>query len=288
MQATAFQSAPADFRRDARGNDPAVGAIAGYGPPVIFLAGPWLLLALMLSGPFLLTLVPSCSWRRRSSSRSPPRFSPRRTCSSAAARCPGASRVQQRSRPATRPGQIDASGKARTVGRACKVSDTDAASFQIVRRRLFGIAYRVLGSASEADDVVQDAWIRWQRTDRGTIRDPAAFLATMTERLALTVGQSARARHEISSGPLQADAVDLRRRSVTSRGAGRSARARAARAAGEAVRDRASGLHPSRGVRLSPPKDRRRAGAQRGKRAADRHSRARAPPRRTTPTCRTR
>jgi RNA polymerase sigma-70 factor, ECF subfamily len=89
------------------------------------------------------------------------------------------------------------------------VSDTDAASFQSVRPRLFGIAYRVLGSASEADDVVQDAWIRWQRTDRGTIRDPTAFLATMTVRLALTVGQSARARHEISSGPLETDEVDL-------------------------------------------------------------------------------
>ena len=82
------------------------------------------------------------------------------------------------------------------------------ASFQIVRPRLFGIAYRVLGSANEADDVVQDAWIRWQRTDRGKIRDPAAFLATMTARLALTVGQSAHARREICSGPLQADAVD--------------------------------------------------------------------------------
>jgi RNA polymerase sigma-70 factor (ECF subfamily) len=92
---------------------------------------------------------------------------------------------------------------------AATVSETDAASFQIVRPRLFGIACRVLGSASEADDVVQDAWIRWQRTDRGQIRDPAAFLATMTARVALTVGQSARARHEISSGPLEADAVDL-------------------------------------------------------------------------------
>jgi RNA polymerase sigma-70 factor (ECF subfamily) len=90
-----------------------------------------------------------------------------------------------------------------------EVSDVDAASFQIVRPRLFGIAYRVLRSASEADDVVQDAWIRWQGTDRGTIRDPAAFLATMTARLALTVGQSARARREICIGPLPADAVDL-------------------------------------------------------------------------------
>jgi RNA polymerase sigma-70 factor (ECF subfamily) len=89
------------------------------------------------------------------------------------------------------------------------VAEPHAASFQVVRPRLFGIACRVLGSASEADDVVQDAWIRWQRTDRDQIRDPAAFLATMTARLALTVGQSARARREISSGPLQADAVDL-------------------------------------------------------------------------------
>ena len=71
------------------------------------------------------------------------------------------------------------------------ISAADAsgtASFQIVRSRLFGIAYRVLGTTSDADEVVQDAWIRWQRTDRGTIRDPAAFLATMTARLALTEG----------------------------------------------------------------------------------------------------
>ena len=87
--------------------------------------------------------------------------------------------------------------------------EPDAASFQVVRPRLFGIAYRVLGSANDADDVVQDAWIRWQGTDRGEIRDPVGFLITMTTRLALTVGQSARVRHEISSGPLELDAVDL-------------------------------------------------------------------------------
>jgi RNA polymerase sigma-70 factor (ECF subfamily) len=88
-------------------------------------------------------------------------------------------------------------------------ASTSVSEFQGVRPRLFGIAYRVLGSAAEADDVVQDAWIRWQGTDRREIRDPAAFLATMTVRLALTVGQSARARHEVSSGPLQLDAGDL-------------------------------------------------------------------------------
>jgi RNA polymerase sigma-70 factor (ECF subfamily) len=87
-------------------------------------------------------------------------------------------------------------------------SDADTASFQDVRPRLFGIAYRVLGNRTEADDVVQDAWIRWQGTDRDQVRDPAAFLVTMTSRLALTVGHSARARHEICGEP--ADAVDPR------------------------------------------------------------------------------
>jgi RNA polymerase sigma-70 factor, ECF subfamily len=79
-------------------------------------------------------------------------------------------------------------------------------TFQTVRPRLFGIACRVLGDADEADDVVQDAWIRWQRTDRDQVRDPTGFLVTMTGRLALTVGQSARARREISG--LDAVAVD--------------------------------------------------------------------------------
>ena len=76
------------------------------------------------------------------------------------------------------------------------MTGADVASFHTVRPRLFGIAYRVLGSPAEADDVVQDAWIRWQRTDRTTVRDAAAFLATTTTRLAINVGQSARARHE--------------------------------------------------------------------------------------------
>jgi RNA polymerase sigma-70 factor (ECF subfamily) len=95
------------------------------------------------------------------------------------------------------------------ITRSLRSVDTDAASFQTVRPRLVGIACRVLGSPSEADDVVQDAWIRWQGTDREQVRDPAAFLITMTSRLALTVGQSARARREISSGPLETEAIDL-------------------------------------------------------------------------------
>jgi RNA polymerase sigma-70 factor (ECF subfamily) len=83
------------------------------------------------------------------------------------------------------------------------------ASFEAVRPRLFGIAYRTLESAADADDVVQDAWIRWHRTDRDKVRDTAAFLATTTKRLALNVAQSARVRHETSIDPRYPEPVDL-------------------------------------------------------------------------------
>ncbi|MFE0733068.1 RNA polymerase sigma-70 factor [Streptomyces antibioticus] len=74
--------------------------------------------------------------------------------------------------------------------------------------RLFGIAYRVLGSVVEAEDVVQEAWLRWQNTDRRTIREPAAFLATVTTRLAINISQSARMRRESYIGPWLPDPLD--------------------------------------------------------------------------------
>jgi RNA polymerase sigma-70 factor, ECF subfamily len=88
------------------------------------------------------------------------------------------------------------------------VLDADTVSFVHVRPRLFGIARRVLGSASDADDIVQEAWIRWHESDRSLVRDPAAFLATTTTRLALNVGQSARARRETDFGERLVDLVD--------------------------------------------------------------------------------
>jgi RNA polymerase sigma-70 factor (ECF subfamily) len=88
------------------------------------------------------------------------------------------------------------------------VADADVASFHTVRPRLFGIAYRVLGSATEADDVVQDAWIRWHGTDRSQVRDATAFLVATTTRLAINVGQSARARRETCNGWRTIEPVD--------------------------------------------------------------------------------
>jgi RNA polymerase sigma-70 factor, ECF subfamily len=101
-----------------------------------------------------------------------------------------------------------AAGAAVPGDRAGGVSEADAALFQTTRPRLFGIAYRVLGGASEADDVVQETWIRWQGTDRSNVRDATAFLATTTMRLAINVTQSARARREMQIGPRLVDAVD--------------------------------------------------------------------------------
>ncbi|MFJ8357232.1 RNA polymerase sigma-70 factor [Streptomyces sp. NPDC093984] len=80
--------------------------------------------------------------------------------------------------------------------------------FVELRPRLFGIAYRVLGSAVEAEDVVQEVWLRWQRTDRDVVVSPVAFLSSTTTRLAINVAQSARVRRETYIGPWLPEPVD--------------------------------------------------------------------------------
>lgn len=80
--------------------------------------------------------------------------------------------------------------------------------FLSARPRLFGIAYRILGSAVEAEDIVQDTWLRWQNTDRAQIHEPAAFLTTVTTRLAINLAQSARVRRESYVGPWLPEPVD--------------------------------------------------------------------------------
>ena len=85
--------------------------------------------------------------------------------------------------------------------------DDGLSVFLSMRTRLFAIAYRMLGSAAEAEDVVQDVWLRWQTTDRSVVRDAAAFLATTATRLAINVMQSARARRETSVQPWQVESV---------------------------------------------------------------------------------
>jgi RNA polymerase sigma-70 factor (ECF subfamily) len=76
-----------------------------------------------------------------------------------------------------------------------------AASFEEHRAHLVRVAYGQLGSLAEAEDVVQDAWLRLQRADASEIRDLRAWLTTTVSRLALDTLRSARARRERYVGP---------------------------------------------------------------------------------------
>jgi len=71
-----------------------------------------------------------------------------------------------------------------------------AESFEPHRRRLLGLAYRMLGSMADAEDAVQDAYLRWHAADRNNVSDPRAFLMTTTTRICLDMLTSARARRE--------------------------------------------------------------------------------------------
>lgn len=87
-------------------------------------------------------------------------------------------------------------------------ADAALAAFEDARPRLFGIAYRMLGSVAEAEDLVQETWLRWAAADRADVREPAAFLATTITRLALTELDSARVRRERYTGPWLPEPVD--------------------------------------------------------------------------------
>ncbi|OWY60759.1 hypothetical protein B7486_67440 [cyanobacterium TDX16] len=85
--------------------------------------------------------------------------------------------------------------------------DTDASelehavqAFAAMRPQLLDLARRALRSPDDAEDVVQEAWLRWQGCDRTRIRNPEAFLVTVTTRLALDAVRRAHVRHETSVG----------------------------------------------------------------------------------------
>jgi RNA polymerase sigma-70 factor, ECF subfamily len=80
--------------------------------------------------------------------------------------------------------------------------------FMTERPQLVRLAHRVLGRGAAAEDVVQEAWVRWQRTDRRAVDNPAAFLATVTTRLAINVRQAAATRHETTDVQRLPDRAD--------------------------------------------------------------------------------
>jgi len=84
---------------------------------------------------------------------------------------------------------------------AARAVEEAAQVFDPLRPRLIRIAYRMLGSVADAEDVVQDAFIRWLAADRGTVREPEAYLRSVVTRLCLDQLKSARRRREAYVGP---------------------------------------------------------------------------------------
>ncbi|MBN9508868.1 MAG: RNA polymerase sigma factor SigJ [Alphaproteobacteria bacterium] len=79
--------------------------------------------------------------------------------------------------------------------------DGPALAFEPHRARLTGLAYRMLGSVAEAEDAVQDAYLRWHEADRSAVRDAAGFLYRLVTRLCIDRLKSARVRRETYIGP---------------------------------------------------------------------------------------
>jgi len=82
-----------------------------------------------------------------------------------------------------------------------------AAAFEPLRPTLMRVAYRMLGSVTDAEDMVQEAFIRWMRADRAAVREPAAFLRSTVTRLCLDQLKSARRQRETYIGPWLPDPV---------------------------------------------------------------------------------
>lgn len=80
-------------------------------------------------------------------------------------------------------------------------------AFSEIRPRLVRLAYRMLGSVADAEDVVQDAYLRWLATNQDAVRQPAAFLRTIVTRLCLNELKSARRRREVYIGPSLPDPI---------------------------------------------------------------------------------
>ena len=82
-----------------------------------------------------------------------------------------------------------------------EASRNAAAEFDPLRPRLIRIAYRMLGSVADAEDVVQESFLRWLDADRDAVREPEAFLRRVVTRLCLDQLKSARSRRETYMGP---------------------------------------------------------------------------------------
>lgn len=89
--------------------------------------------------------------------------------------------------------------------------------FAALRPRLFGIAYRMLGSADDADEVLQEAYLRWHRADEATIRVPEAWLVAVVTRLSIDRLRRAGSEREAYPGPWLPEPIATDERSIPDR-----------------------------------------------------------------------
>jgi RNA polymerase sigma-70 factor (ECF subfamily) len=85
----------------------------------------------------------------------------------------------------------------------------DLETFLELRASLFGVAYRMIGSAIEAEDIIQEAYVRWSKRGPGEVTAPSAYLTTVVTRLCIDQLRSARARRETYKGPWLPEPVEL-------------------------------------------------------------------------------
>lgn len=100
------------------------------------------------------------------------------------------------------PFPLDNAGAPEWDGEVLKDSATEVTDvFEEHRSVLFGVAYRMLGRVADAEDVVQDAWLRWSGADHAAVREPRAFLVRITTRLAIDRLRQVQSRRESYVGP---------------------------------------------------------------------------------------
>lgn len=92
---------------------------------------------------------------------------------------------------------------------AMAVPDDVTSVFVQARPGLLKIAHQIVGDRNEAEDVIQETWLRWQRADRTVVRNPSALLRTTTARLAINRVRSAWKRRETCAGPWLPESTDL-------------------------------------------------------------------------------
>ena len=156
-----------------------------------------------------------------------------------------------------------AQGAARAWGgdlaarRPVDTMNADQQTFADHRNLLFSIAYRILGSAADAEDVVQDAWFKWSADDRSQVSDPKAYLARIVSNLSMERLRSTRRQARNLCGTVASGADPDRGRRRRGRRGRRIGVDGDARRAGDTQPPRARGVRAQGGVRLQLRRNRR-------------------------------